>query len=49
MDRDFYQGCLLLGKTWQALGNYKLACQALRGALQGRLSHRLHPDRIGTG
>lgn len=37
-DQNLYQGCIYLGKTWLALGNYQSACGALHVALSGRLT-----------
>ena len=45
-DENFCQGCLLLGKTWLALGNFKSACDALRVALSGSLSQQDHVETV---
>lgn len=37
-NRDFCCACLLLGKTYLALGKYEQACQAFQNALAGQLT-----------
>jgi tetratricopeptide (TPR) repeat protein len=45
-DENLHQGCLYLGKSWLALGNYPSACEALRAALSGKLSQKDYVETV---
>ena len=47
-DHQFYQACLLLGKTWRAMGNSELSCDALRTSLSGQLDQNEYIEAVSA-